>query len=64
MKVLNPTNSFMNSNQSRACRQKRHLLVTFIVILATLVLQGLTLPLLMRFLTIEIDDSVEHEDAP
>jgi monovalent cation/hydrogen antiporter len=36
--------------------------LSFAVILATLVVQGLTLPLLIRGLHIEADDSLEHEE--
>jgi CPA1 family monovalent cation:H+ antiporter len=38
------------------------LFLTFIVILATLVVQGLTLPLLIRWLGVEDDHSVEREE--
>jgi CPA1 family monovalent cation:H+ antiporter len=36
--------------------------LSFVVILATLVVQGLSLPLLIRGLHIEADDSLEHEE--
>ena len=38
------------------------ILVTFAVIFSTLVLQGLTLPLLIRRLDIRADDDAEHEE--
>jgi CPA1 family monovalent cation:H+ antiporter len=38
------------------------ILITFFVILATLVLQGLTLPLVLGSMNIEIDRSLEHEE--
>jgi monovalent cation/hydrogen antiporter len=38
------------------------LFLSFVIILATLVVQGLSLPLLIRWLGVEDDDSLEHEE--